>query len=95
MSDIFTSEARKNISETGNVWGVTNEYFINRKIIIGRASFKIKGERASNFAGRFGGGWNYKLGIQFSRWTYVILNLFTFMIIFEWSKSQSSLEVKK
>jgi hypothetical protein len=52
-----------------------SSYAIDRKWTIGRAEFRFTMRRADGFMGRFGGGWNWKLGIQVGSWRSWILSL--------------------
>lgn len=81
---IFTNRALSNIKETGNIWGISKECWINRKFQIGRLSIAIEWRKGSSFMGRFGGGWQWKLGFQASRWSSVILNLLVMSVWFRW-----------
>lgn len=62
---MFTKLALKNIRASGNVWGTTTEYVykFNVPLPFGWVA-KVEQRRASNFMGRFGGGWQIKLGVQ-------------------------------
>jgi len=70
---IFTPEAIKNISKTGNVWGTTTQYIYNFTI---KLPFNYKArfqQKSKNDAwGRFGGGWNWKVGAQCGGTTLII-----------------------
>lgn len=60
--------------------GITNwasSYAIDKRLTIGRIVFRFTLRRADGYMGRFGGGWNWKLGIQASSltkdsWTMII-----------------------
>jgi hypothetical protein len=43
-------------------WGST--YIIDRKLTVGRWYLGISWRRSDGCMGRFGGGWNWKLGFQ-------------------------------
>lgn len=77
---IFSKEAEKNIAATGNVWGINTKYVFNFKI---KTPFNLdiyfKMRRGDSRMGRFGGGWQYKLGVDFGGST-VILNCLVFSI---------------
>ena len=80
MSEIFSKLANDNIARTGNVWGHDFEYDYRFRIKLPfkyYASFEQK--KSGQFMGRFGGGWNYVLGIQISGNT-IIINLFIMSI---------------
>lgn len=72
---MFTPDALENISKTGNVWGIPLER--SRDLIFGCrwVAFRWEQRPKTAFMGRFGGGWQVKLGIQFSRWTYILCSL--------------------
>ncbi len=52
---------------------------IDKKFSIGRLKVHIELRTSKNLWGRFGGGWNWKLGFQASRST-IILSLLVFTI---------------
>ena len=51
---------------------------------IGRLTIKYE-RRVNDWMGRFGGGWNWKVGAQFTAPT-LILDCLTFMVRFDWRK---------
>lgn len=55
---------------------------IIKTLKIGRASFNFHWQSKNNLWGRFGGGWNWELGVQFSSWKHVILCLLIFRLTF-------------
>lgn len=61
---IFTPEAIANIEKTGNVWGHSAEYDFKFSIRIWRRTVSFEQKSKRNLWGRFGGGWDFKLGIQ-------------------------------
>ena len=69
--------ARKNIKEHGSIWGEA-DYIFRRawefENAFGRYKFKIAWKSKSNITGRFGGGWNWELGIRWGS-NDVIINL--------------------
>jgi hypothetical protein len=65
------------------------EYLIKRTIIISRLKTTIKMRSAKTFWGRFGGGWNWKIGIQAGGKT-VIVSLLVLSITFDWTKTEPS-----
>jgi hypothetical protein len=79
---IFSDEAQRNIALTGNVWGTTTEYVFKFSFILFGYMIRAQQKRASNFMGRFGGGWQWVLGAQISRGC-VILNLLVMSIRFD------------
>ena len=71
---MFTREARKNILETGNVWGHTEEYVYRFTVPLPfglEATFKQEPKDA--FMGRFGGGWKYEFGVMVGGTTVIIM----------------------
>ncbi len=52
---------------------------IDKRFKIGRFNIHIEWKTSSNLLGRFGGGWNWKIGIMFSK-TTVIINLLVMSI---------------
>jgi len=68
------------IERTGNIWGVSPEYRFRFSI---EAPFKrtisFEWKKSSSLMGRFGGGWNWKLGVQ-SGGSTVIFNFLVFSI---------------
>jgi hypothetical protein len=77
---IFKPQANDNIAKTGNVWGHTTEYDFRFTLKL-PFKFQAKFEQKSKgqMWGRFGGGWNFKLGIQIGGST-VIISLWTVTI---------------
>ena len=69
---MFIGPALENLSKTGNVWGIPIER--DRDVIFGCRwiAFRWEQRPKTAFMGRFGGGWQVKLGIQFSRWQYIL-----------------------
>lgn len=61
---MFSLAALKNISKTGNVWGHTIEYVYNFSFHLGSWNINVSQRRKGTFMGRFGGGWNFRLGLQ-------------------------------
>ena len=70
--NIFSKAAVKNIEETGNVWGIKSEYYVKTKFPLGPLEIVISWKPGNAFLGRFGGGWNWKLGIQGSGSSWII-----------------------
>lgn len=73
---IFTQAAIDQIAQSGNVWGHTIEYVYNFAIKL-PFGFQLRFQQRSkkNLWGRFGGGWNFKLGIDGGGWSSWIINL--------------------
>lgn len=63
----------------------TKPWTINRKINLGRLEIAFEMRSSKNFMGRFGGGWNWKVGIEWSRSTVIIFMLVA-MLKFYWKK---------
>lgn len=86
--NIFTNNALQNIKKTGNVWGVSLDYVLNREVKLPfRWLCNITWRRAGSFMGRFGGGWKYKLGITIGG-TTVLVDLF--IMSFRFSRKEES-----
>ena len=68
-------------------------YVFYRKWRIGRVKIKISWRSSDNFTGRFGGGWNWKLGVQVSRCGFII-SLLVMDINVSWYKPKSKEEPK-
>lgn len=56
-----------------SIWGPRQQVFY-RRVILGRWEVEIDWRSAKNVMGRFGGGWRWKLGVQWSG-AVVILSL--------------------
>lgn len=61
--------------------------FIDWKCELWRFGFRIYWRRKDGFMGRFGGGWNWKLGIQAGGST-VIFNLLVFDVSLMYQRKQ-------
>ena len=57
-------------------------YVFNRELSAGRFRVVASMRSAQSFTGRFGGGWNWKLGVQAGGQT-VIISLLVFTVRFE------------
>lgn len=64
LDKILSPAALSNVNKTGNVWGTTTEYDFKFEIRLFRRRWAFEQRKASNFMGRFGGGWGIKLGLQ-------------------------------
>jgi hypothetical protein len=70
------NEIKRNMEATGNIWGTTIDYVYNFKVKLPfRWEIEVAQRRKSNFMGRFGGGWQYKLGLQGSGSSWLIYYL--------------------
>jgi hypothetical protein len=58
-------------------------YIINRRMQIGHLRMSLSWCKKSNFMGRFGGGWNWKVGVQVGG-ACIIISLLVLMVRFEW-----------
>jgi len=56
-----------------------------KSLRIGRFEVRYNWRSKKNLWGRFGGGWNWQLGIQIAR-TCIILNCLIFMLRFYWRR---------
>jgi hypothetical protein len=61
-------------------------YIINRQMQIGHLRMSLSWRKKSNLTGRFGGGWNWKVGVQIGR-ACIIISLLVLMVRFEWVRS--------
>ena len=85
--DVFSKEALLNIKETENVWGETIDHWVNKSYKLPcRFNLSIKWKKGNQFMGRFGGGWNYNIGVQIGGST-IILNLIVMSVRF-WRSSK-------
>lgn len=64
-----------------------NKGTIRKEIVIGKLYMQFLWRSKKHFWGRFGGGWNWKLGFQIGGST-VIVNLLTFSLRFWWKKNE-------
>lgn len=77
---VFTGSALENIKSTGNVWGLSQEYHFNFLINLPFKRYvKFQMRKKPFIMGRFGGGWNFVLGVQVGS-SSVILNLGVMMV---------------
>jgi hypothetical protein len=58
-----------------------------RRARIGRLSIKYERRSRDEFMGRFGGGWNWIVGVEVGGRT-VILNCLVFMIRIDWEREE-------
>lgn len=58
---------------------------VKKEVTLGRLRMVFDWRSPKNLWGRFGGGWNWKLGIQCGGAT-VIINLLIFSLYFEWTE---------
>jgi hypothetical protein len=58
---------------------------MRKSIVIGRLKTTYHWRSRKNLWGRFGGGWNWELGLQIGG-TTVILNCLIFSLTFTWAK---------
>jgi len=61
------------------------KYLINRKWQINKLNVALEWRSKKNLIGRFGGGWNWNVGVQWGS-RDLILNLLVFMIRMSWGK---------
>jgi hypothetical protein len=69
-------------------------YAIHKRWSIGRLKIKFSMRRSDGFMGRFGGGWNWKVGIQASERT-VLLSLLIAELSFYVPKPTAEDEVER
>ncbi len=63
-------------------------YIFRKEWRVGRLKTSIEWRSAKNPMGRFGGGWQWELGIQVGR-TSVIVNLLVLSVRISWYKPKS------
>lgn len=63
--------SKKNLDDHGSLWGKT-EYVANFKYQIGKLEIGFTWKRRSNFMGRFGGGWNWRVGATWGKTDLII-----------------------
>lgn len=66
--------------------GITH-YNIQKEWIIGRLKIKFEARSKKNLWGRFGGGWNWKLGVQGGSTTW-IFSLLIATLSFYWRRKE-------
>ncbi|MHC4546141.1 MAG: hypothetical protein ACYSYL_16755 [Planctomycetota bacterium] len=64
-------------------WAST--YIIDRRWRLGRLELGLSWRRNDGFMGRFGGGWNWKLGVQVGS-TTAIFSLLVLAVSVSWRK---------
>ena len=64
---------------------MTRKTEITKQLSIGRLKIVFNWRSSKNLMGRFGGGWNWKVGIMIGGHS-VILNLLVFSLRFSWNK---------
>lgn len=63
-------------------------YIVHKEIAIGRLSIVLDWRSKKSFMGRFGGGWNWKLGFQASGRSF-ILSLLVLDIVFRYRAKET------
>lgn len=92
MNEDFDAK-KESVSEFFSSWGklrdLINEgkFCIDKRIKIGRLKVQFEWRSKKCFMGRFGGGWNWHLGIMWSGRTFVIFFLMC-MLRFDLNKKE-------
>jgi len=66
-----------------------SDYIIKKEIIIWKCRLKISWRSSKSVMGRFGGGWNWKIGLQWGKTTLLISLLILEIGIYKQQKGES------
>ena len=68
----------ESVRKDGSIWGPIQYVFKRIFFLRYPIPILIQAEMRSskNVMGRFGGGWNWKIGAQWSTWNYIIFEIF-------------------
>lgn len=70
---LFKNEtAQNNLNTYGNIWGKIETDFDRTFKLLGDWTIRFRKRSSANFMGRFGGGWNWKLGLQWGGSTCIV-----------------------
>jgi hypothetical protein len=81
--------ALENLKKYGNFWGAI-QYSVDKTYAFPWFAVRFEIRSKENVMGRFGGGWNYKIGFQFSRLSYVLIHFGVGTLTLSFGKERAS-----